>query len=401
MPRNQDRIRPCLPHAHMHLQVRLQHVLAALNLLLGRHLVALHQLNTLCHDRVLAHGRDCHDSVTLGIKRRKGRLIRRRLALDNDIIIPAILRARMPTVAQLHAERGPKHGDERLGLGVGVDDVACDGAAGILRHVPMLDAHVGALVGVGCDVADGVDVGLAEDGKVLVDAEGAVLFHADVGLVLEELCRGLDADALDDNVGGEFLSALEVDGADAGGVLLIRAGVGDLGVHDELDAVLLQDPLEDFADFGAEDGLGGRRLHADDGDGVLVVCEEVGDLHADEGGADDDDALGGVAEGGGDGLCVLEGAEQEDVVELAGAETVEREAVWRGARGEDEFGVGVGFAGLDGDGLGGEVDVGDLGFDHCDVARLVEVVGAPGGLVEVGEEGFGELGAVVGPGRLA
>jgi hypothetical protein len=57
-------------------------------------------------------------------------------------------------------------------------DVTRDLSAGVLCDVPVLDSHVLALVGVCCNVADGVASWLRWDLEVLVYLDGAVLLEA-------------------------------------------------------------------------------------------------------------------------------------------------------------------------------------------------------------------------------
>ena len=81
-----------------------------------------------------------------------------------------------------------------------------DGAAGVLRDVPVLDAGrgavaAGAVVRVCGDVADGVDVREGGDLEGFGGAEGAV--GEEVEGAFEEIGGGADADAEDDEVGFE------------------------------------------------------------------------------------------------------------------------------------------------------------------------------------------------------
>ena len=102
--------------------------------------------------------------------------------------------------------------------------------------------------------------------------------------------------------------------------------------------------LEDLADFGAHDTLKWRTFHTDDADAVLFG-QGVGDLHADEGAAGDDDLFALLlTHGREDGLDVWDGAEEENVFEVF--ETWKGERFRGAACGEDEFGVRVGFSGF-------------------------------------------------------
>ena len=72
----------------------------------------------------------------------------------------------------------------------------------------MLDASqgagaAGAVVGVCGDVADGVDVLEAFDGEGFRREKRAVFLQGDGRVVLEEASGGGDADAEDDEVGGQ------------------------------------------------------------------------------------------------------------------------------------------------------------------------------------------------------
>ena len=101
-------------------------------------------------------------------------------------------------------------------------DAVSDGAAGVLSDVPVFDADgfagaVGAMVRIGGDVADGEDVGFVEDLEAFVDAEGAILFKGDGWVVFQVGGFGGDANAEDDEVGGEGGAVFELDGADFGG----------------------------------------------------------------------------------------------------------------------------------------------------------------------------------------
>ena len=146
--------------------------------------------------------------------------------------------------------------------------------AAVLRMVPVLDADggpvaAGAVVGIGRDVADGVGVLDAGDGEVLVDGDGAVFFEFDGWILLEVVGGGPDADAEDDEVGGERGAVFEFDGADGGeanggGDGGGRHGGVDASVHVEFRAVFLEGLAEDGADFGAHDAFEGLGFHADD-----------------------------------------------------------------------------------------------------------------------------------------
>ena len=87
-------------------------------------------------------------------------------------------------------------------------------------------------------------------------------------------------------------------------------------------------------------------------------------------------------------------AEDEDVVEVF--EAVHWESFRRAAGCEDEFGVGVAFAGGGGDRFFGEVDGGDGVGDRGDAGGVVPGLGPEGEFGGVGDEGFGELGPVNG-----
>lgn len=95
-----------------------------------------------------------------------------------------------------------------------------DAAAGILGDIPMLDPDVvavasWAVIRVGGDVADGVDVLEPFNKKKFVCAERAVLFEGDERVGFEEFgCRG-NADAEDDKVCGEGGSVFESHGTDS------------------------------------------------------------------------------------------------------------------------------------------------------------------------------------------
>ena len=98
-------------------------------------------------------------------------------------------------------------------------DGAGDAAAGVLGHVPVLNAGEGtvtarAVVGVGGYVADGVDVAEAFHCEGFVALEGAVFFEGEVFTGLKEGGCRADADAEDDEVGGEDGAVFQVDGAD-------------------------------------------------------------------------------------------------------------------------------------------------------------------------------------------
>lgn len=213
-------------------------------------------------------------------------------------------------------------------------DAGRDAAAGVLRDVPVLDAGggavaAGAVVGVGGDVADGVDVREAGDLEGLVGAQGAVVEEVD--FAFEEVGGGPDADAEDDEVGGEGGAVFEVDGADVGGLRGGGGGFLDVGSHAEFDAVFFEELLEDGADFGAHDALHGGGFHPYDCDGVALLREAVGNFHADERTADDYDLFALLlARGGHYGLCICDEPEQEDVLELL--EAGERECFWCSAR---------------------------------------------------------------------
>ncbi len=208
----------------------------------------------------------------------------------------------------------------------------------------MLDAGrgavaAGAVVGVGGDVADAVDVVQAGDLEGLVGAEGAVLFERGRAFGgLEEVGGGGDADAEDDEVGVKDGAVFEVDSADVGGVAGRGRGFFDAGFHVEFDAVFFQEGFEDVADLFAHDAFEGGFFHADDGDGVCFR-EAVGDFHPDEGAADHDDLLTFVADCSQDTVHVGDGPQEEDVVELL--EAWERKHLGRSPHGEDELGVGV------------------------------------------------------------
>lgn len=86
-------------------------------------------------------------------------------------------------VAEIGAERGPEDWDKRFGPGgKWAGNGMSDAAAGVLGDVPVLDSDVvtvasWAVVRVGGDVADGVDVLEAFDQEELVCAERAVFFE--------------------------------------------------------------------------------------------------------------------------------------------------------------------------------------------------------------------------------
>ena len=144
-----------------------------------------------------------------------------------------------------------------------------DAAAGVLRNVPVLDAcgiavASRAVVGVGGNVADSVDVGEVVDGERLVCSEGAVFFQRYGFIVLEEVCGWRNADAEDDEVGGEGGAVFEFDGADRLGVGLVRDGGVDGGGEVKFNTFLGDNAVDDLAYFGAHDALERNGFHADD-----------------------------------------------------------------------------------------------------------------------------------------
>lgn len=124
-------------------------------------------------------------------------------------------------VAKIGAERGPEDGDKRLGPGgKWVGNGMPDAAAGILGDIPVLDPNVlavasWAVVRVGGDIANGVDVLEPFNQKKLVCAERAVFFEGDEGVGFEEFGGRGDADAENDKVCGEGGSVFESHGTDS------------------------------------------------------------------------------------------------------------------------------------------------------------------------------------------
>lgn len=81
--------------------------------------------------------------------------------MDYQIVIASVSGA---AVAEIGTEGGPEDGDERLGPGgKRAGNSMPDAAAGVLGDIPVLDSDVvavasWAVVRVGGDIADGVDV---------------------------------------------------------------------------------------------------------------------------------------------------------------------------------------------------------------------------------------------------
>lgn len=95
-----------------------------------------------------------------------------------------------------------------------------DAAAGILGDIPMLDPDSvavasWAVIRVGGDIADGVDVLEPFYKEEFVCAERAVLFEGDERVRFEEFGGRGNADAEDDKVCGEGGSVFEQHGTDS------------------------------------------------------------------------------------------------------------------------------------------------------------------------------------------
>ena len=143
------------------------------------------------------------------------------------------------------------------------------------------------MIRIGCDVADCEDVFEAVDGERGGGLDRAVFFEGEGWVGAKVGGGGGDADAEDDEVGGEGGAVFEFDGADG-----VRVGFGGEGRVDgggemELDAGFGERGLDYLADAGAEDAFERDGFHADYAHGVLFG-EGVADFHADEGGADYD-----------------------------------------------------------------------------------------------------------------
>lgn len=241
-----------------------QHVESAPQLAQAGHVPSAHQLRALGHDRVHLHARDGHHRVALGVKRRELALVG--FPLQHQVIPPV---GRVPTVAQLRAECGPEDRDERFRFDGGRGDAARNAAARVLGHVPVLDAGwgagaAGAVIGVGGNVADGVDVWEVRNAKRFIRAEGAIFFQGDGGIRFEKFrCRG-DADTQDDEVCGERSAVFKVHGTHFGRGRGRRLGAVNGSGHVELHAGFGEGGLEDLAHFGPHDAFEGSAFHAND-----------------------------------------------------------------------------------------------------------------------------------------
>ena len=187
------------------------------------------------------------------------------------------------------AEGGARHVvvvAELLGLGtgdgLGGDDTLCLGDVGKLE-----------LRG---DVTDGVDV-RDVGAHALVDVDGATLGELDTGVLQAKALhtRG-EADGDHDTVGLDGLGLGAVGGLDVDLDALVAAEVAHGGglvtglqVHAEL-LVLLGDLLGDVLVLVGQDAV----HELDDGDVDAEVGQDVGELHADGTGTDDDHGLRGV-----------------------------------------------------------------------------------------------------------
>lgn len=121
----------------------------------------------------------------------------------------------------------------------------------------------------------------------------------------------------------------------------------------------------------------------------------VGNLHADEGAANDDYILTFFfANGGENGFHVGNGSKEKDVGEIL--EAGERKGSGVAACGKDEFGVGVGFAGFGGDGFLAEVYTRHLVLNGLDGGRVEPFLRAPLKLGGISQQSFGKLGTVDG-----
>lgn len=379
-----------------------------LQLGLGRHAAAPHQLRALSHVRILHHARNSKDRFALCIVRDPARRVAVRIvllrALEYHIIVP--VDRRVPAVPQLRADGGPEDRREGLWRRRRIQDLRRGVAAVVLRYVPVLDTDrrsvpAGSVVRVCCDVTDGENVRLAYDLVSFVHAHRAVLFEFDLGARREVVGRGLYACAFDHEVAFEDGAVFEVHGADFGGVRGRGRGFDDAGAEVEFGAVLLDYALDDGADFCAEDFLHGTGLHADDRHLVFLGREAVAGFHADEGRADDDDLLASFVAGClHDGLCVCERAEDKDVAQIA-LETVDGQHLGRATGRHDELRVSVRLAVFGRDFLCLEIDVCDIGVNKVDAALFVKVGRAPLDLCGIGDEGLGKLCAVEGLGVLA
>eukprot|EP01136_Pigoraptor_vietnamica_P011514 Opistho-1_new@50444 len=282
------------------------------------------------------------------------------------------------------AERRTRHHAvvaQRLGLRA-ADRLGSDDALSL--------GHVGELQ-LGGHVADGVDA-LDIGAHVVVDVDGAALGQLHSGV--------LEAEALD--VRGESDRHEHLAGFDRA-LLPVLAGVGDgdggavvddrldLGRREDVDAVVLVLLRDLLRHIGV---LVGQRTveELDDRDLDAVVRQDVGELHADGAGADDDDRLGQLT--GHDLLFV-----RHDVL----AERDTRQQTDLGAGGDDDvvegdlFDLAVGLGDRDRLGTGegaATVVLGHLVLLHQEVdaldTALCDLTAAVEGLAEVDRELAGD-----------
>jgi putative membrane protein len=226
--------------------------------------------------------------------------------------------------------------------------------AGVERGLPMLDADRPPVVegrDAG-DVAGRPDVRAAGAQRAVHGDPAAEVAaaQADSGVDREADVRGR-ADRDEDGVGVDALAVL---GLDAGGLAVLAEDAGDLGAAAQVHAVVGVELGEDQAHLGAEDAFERLRAVPEDRDVAAELAGGGGDLHADPAVADDGGLLGG-AEGGGEEVGLLDGAEQVHALEVRAGDGERARA---GAGGEQELLVVDGGAVGEGEPPGGGVEAG-------------------------------------------
>mmetsp|Transcript_42650 Transcript_42650/g.91482 ORF Transcript_42650/g.91482 Transcript_42650/m.91482 type:complete len:299 (-) Transcript_42650:940-1836(-) len=183
----------------------------------------------------------------------------------------------------LAEDGGPEEGSLVEGLGASDHALRCQSAlAG--GQLPVLHPHHLARLGLEAgDVSCSEQVRCASL-ETLIGDDGSVLSHL---CPLHHAAVGLDADAQDDGVGNELLAAAQ------GGLKLGAFGFDRRGARrtNEGHALLLEEFLHGCPDLLAQDALEGVRFHADHCDLAASSLQGAGNLHADEGRADDQDLL--------------------------------------------------------------------------------------------------------------
>ena len=292
----------------------------------------------------------------------------------------------MACVAEAFAEvEGPEEGDAGEGRG-GAVGVACGvgkhrlggRAAMLFGETPVLDA--GAVHGG--DVAGAPEGG--GEAEVAAYGEAAFLSGGEVRGVAGD---GFDTDGEDHYVGGDVRAGVE---GDCGG----RDGRG-FGFEMEGDAVVAMELKDCLRDFGTELVGEGEFAGSDDGGVEAALAEGAGGFERDEAVADEGYAGAGSKERL-HAAEVFGVADGEDVREVGAGDCG---AFGAAARGEQKGVVGDGFAGVEGEGAVGLVEVGD-GALYADEVEGVQAFGREEregveGLF-AGQGHLGELGAVYG-----